>query len=144
MVVFDLDGTLADISARRIHLEGDRPDWTSFNGEMWSDVPNHAIVELYKVLWQSDQFNVILTSGRNERHRQFTENWLFWNNIPFGKIYMRPDGDNRADHALKSEFLADIRRHHGDVLFAVDDRQKVVDMWRSNGIVCLQCDRGDF
>lgn len=29
-----------------------------------------------------------------------------------------------------------------DILFTIDDRQSVVDMWRANGITCLQCKKG--
>ncbi len=31
-----------------------------------------------------------------------------------------------------------------DILLAIADRQQVVDMWREQGLVCLQCDKGDF
>lgn len=31
-----------------------------------------------------------------------------------------------------------------DVLFAVDDRKRVADMWRSVGLTCLHCDEGNF
>ena len=31
-----------------------------------------------------------------------------------------------------------------EVHVAVDDRSQVVEMWRKNGIICLQCDEGRF
>jgi len=31
-----------------------------------------------------------------------------------------------------------------DILCVFDDRQKVVDMWRKNGITCFQVNYGDF
>ena len=31
-----------------------------------------------------------------------------------------------------------------DVFCVVDDRQKVVDMWRENGLTCFQVAPGDF
>ena len=33
-VIFDLDGTLADIEHRRVFLANDRPDWARFNAAM--------------------------------------------------------------------------------------------------------------
>lgn len=143
-VIFDIDGTLADISHRRPYLMGERPDWRKFNDEMGADLPNIPVVELYKTLWDSGKYDLILTSGRYEASRKLTENWLFWNNIPFSKIYMRKNGDTRADFIIKQEFLTDIENVGAEILFAVDDRQQVVDMWRRNGIVCLQCDEGKF
>lgn len=98
----------------------------------------------YKALWDSNLFKLVLTTGRAEKWRAFTENWLFWNDIPFSELLMRPNKDNRADHLLKQEFLERLLARGDGILFAVDDRQQVVDMWRRNGITCLQCAPGDF
>lgn len=143
-VIFDIDGTLADIDHRRKLLEGDKPDWRGFHAGVDGDLPNIPVVALYRALWEGGQFTMILTSGRAERWRAHTEAWLFWNEIPFGELLMRVDGDGRADHIIKQEFLDHIRAKGEDVLFAVDDRQQVVDMWRRNGVTCLQCAPGQF
>lgn len=144
VVVFDIDGTLADITLRRGHLQRPDPDWKQFHSDMATDTPNEPVVEMYRALWSTARFNIILTSGRYERAREYTERWLLWNYIPFEKIYMRPNEDNRPDHILKQGFLDQISSSDGTILFAVDDRQQVVDMWRRNGITCLQCASGDF
>jgi len=52
-VIFDIDGTLANIEHRRVYLYSDRPDWARFNATMGEDTPNTPIVELYKTLWAS-------------------------------------------------------------------------------------------
>jgi len=143
-VIFDIDGTLADIRHRRGLLEGDRPDWNRFNAMMGDDIPNEPVVTLYKSLWETRQFDMVLASGRNEKHRAVTEQWLIWNEIPFGRILMRADKDSRADHIIKQEILDMLLGEGRRIAFTVDDRQQVVDMWRRNGITCLQCDVGDF
>ncbi|MDW9536257.1 polynucleotide kinase [Sinorhizobium meliloti] len=143
-VIFDIDGTIADVEHRRGWLRTSPPDWERFNAEMGEDRPNLPVVELYRVLWNSKQYEMVLTSGRFESSRRLTETWLIWNEIPFGNIYMRQDGDNRADHLVKEDFLAQIRARFGDIAFAVDDRDQVVAMWRRNGITCLQCAYGSF
>jgi len=62
---------------------------------------------------------------------------------------MRPTGGNfkfMADDKLKKMWLDDL--FPGDkkdrILCVFDDRQKVVDMWRDNGIDCFQVAPGDF
>ena len=57
---------------------------------------------------------------------------------------MRADKDQRPDNIIKGEILDMFRKEGRDIAFAVDDRQQVVDMWRENGVLCLQCDVGDF
>jgi len=143
-IIFDIDGTLADIAHRRTFLEQEKPNWTAFNDAMGEDTPNTPVVSLYKTLWNSGEYDIILTSGRSEQDRKITEQWLTWNEIPFGRLEMRQDKDNRADHIIKKEILDKLLTEGKDILFAVDDRQQVVDMWRKNGIACLQCDVGNF
>lgn len=144
VVIFDIDGTLADIRHRRVFLNSVVPDWKSFNSTMGDDVPNKPIVELYKVLWETQKYEIILVSGRGEEYRDITERWLVWNEIPFHALMMRASGDYRPDVKVKKDILQQIRAVYGEVLFAVDDRQQVVDMWRENGVTCLQCAEGNF
>ena len=143
-VLFDIDGTLADIRHRRGYLDGERPDWHRFNEAMGDDTPNIPIVALYKTLWASGDYKIEIVTGRNERFRAVTENWFVWNEIPFSSITMRPDKDFRPDNELKQDILDGLLAKGHKIAFVVDDRQQVVDMWRRNGITCLQCDVGDF
>lgn len=143
-VLFDVDGTLADIAHRRGFLDGQHPDWRSFNDHMGDDTPNTPVVDLYKTLWASSAYELILVTGRNERFREITEQWLTWNEIPFSRLIMRADDDNRADHKIKQEILNALLAENKTIAFTVDDRQQVVNMWRQNGITCLQCDVGNF
>lgn len=144
VVIFDLDGTLANINHRRIHLSTTNTDWKAFNSAMGDDVPNKPIVDLYKTLWDSQRYQLVIVSGRSDEYRKFTEQWLSWNEIPFSELIMRKKGDSRSDHIVKEEILKQIQSLNKEIAFVVDDRQQVVDMWRSNGITCLQCDTGDF
>jgi phosphoglycolate phosphatase-like HAD superfamily hydrolase len=143
-VIFDIDGTLADIVHRRKYLDLDPPNWTLFNAHMGDDTPNAPVVMLYKTLWESGAYNIEIVTGRNERFRGVTETWLTWNEIPFKRVTMRADKDHRADHIIKKEILDSFLAQGLDIAFTVDDRQQVVDMWRENNITCLQCDLGDF
>ena len=52
--------------------------------------------------------------------------------------------DRRADDIVKGELLARMRADHFKPGLAIDDRRRVVDMWRSEGIVCAQVAEGDF
>ncbi len=143
-ILFDIDGTLANIEHRRKYLNQERPNWAKFNAEMGRDTPNHAIVNLYNILWQSDQYEIIIVTGRNENYRKVTETWFVRNEIAFNRILMRPERDNRADYIIKEEILDRLLSEGKEIAFTVDDRQQVVDMWRRRGILCLQCDKGDF
>jgi len=143
-ILFDIDGTLAHVEHRRPHLEKTPPDWKMFNALMGNDTPHKAVVNLYHALWESNDYDIIIVTGRNESYRKVTETWLIWNEIPFSRVIMRADKDNRADHIIKEEILDALLSEGKTIEFTVDDRQQVVDMWRRRGITCLQCDVGNF
>jgi hypothetical protein len=47
------------------------------------------------------------------------------------------------DEVLKKDML-DKHLDINNIFMVVDDRQKVVDMWRSLGLTCLQVAEGNF
>ena len=110
---------------------------------MGSDSVNLPVAELYLALWSSTSFECVLVSGRPEEYRPVTEQWLTWNEIPFNRLLMRRAKDNRKDAIVKEEILRQLLSDGAEIAFAVDDRQSVVDMWRSNGITCFQCAQYD-
>lgn len=58
---------------------------------------------------------------------------------------MRPAGDTTPDHELKQSWLLSLPNEDRERLMcAFDDRQRVVDMWRRNGVLCCQVAPGDF
>ena len=57
---------------------------------------------------------------------------------------MRGDKDSRPDSEVKQDILKQLKDEGKEILFVVDDRQSVVDMWRTSGITCLQCKKGDY
>lgn len=141
-VIFDMDGTLADCEHRRHHVLGEDKNWAAWNAEMGSDTPNEPVVRLLKIL--RDRGAVIVTTGRQEKHRRVTDAWLAFNGIEIDDMYMRADDDMRADHLVKAEMLVQIRADGWEPWLVVDDRNSVVEMWRAQGLTCLQCAPGDF
>ena len=91
------------------------------------------------------EHRLIFCSGRPERTRQATVDWLQRHlGLTPEALYMRGDNDRRADDIVKRELLARMRADRFEPAFAIDDRRRVVDMWRSVGLVCAQVAEGDF
>ena len=141
IAIFDIDGTLADISHRRHHVEKKPKDWKAFFRGMSQDKVIHSIARLCNILYASG-LKILLCSGRSEEHRAETIQWLAENGVNYHELILRRDGDRRTDTIVKREMLAGLDR--SKILFVVEDRNGVVEMWRSEGLVCLQCAPGDF
>lgn len=88
--------------------------------------------------------NVILVSGREDKYEPETREWLLKHGINFDALYMRKTGDNRRDSIVKKEIYEKHIKPYYDIEFVLDDRNQVVEMWRSEGLVCLQVADGNF
>ena len=163
-VIFDLDGTLADIDARRkLSLKPNgKMDWDVFfdASNISLDLPNEPVIKMAQ-LFAADGFNIVIFSGRNDRSFNTTKSWLSKHRVPFHKLVMRPDkflklGDKIADgniatqdmrfmpdEILKKEML-DTFINKDEVFLVVDDRDKVVKMWRDLGLNTFQVAPGNF
>jgi hypothetical protein len=141
IVIFDIDGTLADISAREHHVRKHPKNWKAFFAGMASDKAAASIVRLCNILYDAGVY-IILCSGRNEEHRLQTVEWLRREGVKHHEIRLRADGDMRSDVVAKREMLKGIDK--SKVLFVVEDRSRVCEMWRAEGLTCLQCAKGDF
>ncbi len=144
-IFFDLDGTLADIKHRKHHVEGHRKDFTSFEHPLniAKDKPNRALIELLNILAATEKYKIMLLSGRNSDARNATQEWLKENGVIYDNLFMRASKDYRPDQVIKKELLLSICKPE-EVLCIFDDRNKVVEMWRSLGILCCQVAEGNF
>ena len=141
IVIFDIDGTLADISGRIHHIRKKPKNWNAFTEGMGKDKAIHSMIRLCNILYVSGLY-VILCSGRNERNRPETIEWLEKEGVNFHELLLRKDNDMRQDAVIKREMLQNLAKSR--ILFVVEDRSRVVEMWRSEGLTCLQCAPGEF
>lgn len=137
--VFDLDGTLADCAHRIHHITGPEKDWTAFFAACVDDKPIRHTLDLFIRLNRTDRCEI--WSGRSDEVATDTNRWLLRHAgyVP-RHVRMRKAGDHRPDDVIKREFLAEYGRP--DIVF--EDRARVVEMWRAEGIPCFQVDAGDF
>ncbi|MDE2098930.1 MAG: hypothetical protein KGL39_16875 [Patescibacteria group bacterium] len=147
LYIFDLDGTLADCTHRLHHIQKNPKDWDAFNAGCYSDMLIEHVAHVFHALTEND-CDVEIWTARNESTRQATEDWIGDNLVYPPKDYlkhMRPDSDHRHDDILKEEWLHLMSQKDRARLAGVfEDRSRVVEMWRRNGVPCFQVAKGDF
>lgn len=141
--IFDVDGTLTNASHRQHHVRTKPKNWAAFNAKMHLDTPHDDIIFLAKLFYELGH-TVLISSGRGLENKDVTETWLADHGVQYHGIYMRNARDSRPDCIVKAELLAQIRKDFGEPFMAFDDRSQVVDMWRENGVRCMQVAPGDF
>jgi phosphoglycolate phosphatase-like HAD superfamily hydrolase len=140
--VFDIDGTLADVSHRLHHIQAKRKDWRAFFAASADDKAIEHICDLARHL--SKVKPVVFVSGRSDEVREETEDWLERETGLRGPLYMRGRHDRRPDYIVKAELLDRLQADGYRPIMAFDDRDQVVKMWRAKGIPCAQVAEGNF
>lgn len=160
-IIFDIDGTLANLDHRLRHILKEPKDWDAFYSDMTKDKPIEPIRivcgSLLALQYLADSFgyeakcHVVFCTGRPETYRQETLSWLDKHLLSGTiikpdvlKLYMRKAGDYRPDAKVKEELLTQIKADGYEPILAFEDRERVVNMWRRNGIQCCQVAPGDF
>lgn len=132
-IIVDIDGTLAHMTDRSPY------EWH----KVASDEVDPVVLDVIEKY--IDNTNIILLSGRDSACRDITEQWLADNNVPYSALFMRDMGDMRDDRIVKKELFDEHIRGKYRIPFVLDDRDKVVDMWRNDvGLKVLQVAEGDF
>ena len=138
-IIVDLDGTVC------LH-DGRNPyDLTRVS----EDIPNYPLVQFLKELICNK--HIIFLSGREgtDQCRQDTINWLMENicSPDFGykwELLMRDKNNFEPDEVIKERIFHKEIEPKYNVIAVFDDRDKVVKMWRSLGLLCNQVYWGNF
>lgn len=132
-LLVDIDGTIATKCDRDIY------DYSKVIND-YEVLDVSAIVKDYKSIGHK----IIVMSGRDDDSQEVTEQWLKNHHIPYDEIHMRKTGDKRDDAIVKRELFDEFVRGKYNIHFVLDDRDRVVKMWRDLGLTCLQVNYGNF
>jgi len=169
LIICDIDGTVSDCRHRQ-HLAAGR-DWDAFHALAQDDPPIGAVVWFLKEMRRNGNTTIFLT-GRPDSMRTLTLNWFalsceLYLHEDYAELLMRPKDDFRPDHVIKPELLAKsledgafskyVSDRHGETfdvmnpqgwlasnVLLLDDRDRVVEMWRNLGYDCWQTSMGAF
>ncbi len=148
-VLVDVDGTVADHNGQRGPFEEHKVDL---------DNPREFVISIVQTLYPF--FNICIVSGRHDFCGDMTCDWLDVYGCPYDHILMRNSGDNRSDAIVKEEILKELQAVIGQnlgyfnkneadmddptkpifnmpsdgIAFVLDDRPRVIRMWKSMGV----------
>lgn len=130
VVVFDIDGVLADVRHRLRHVRAKPKDWPAFFAAAVRDEPHPQGLALLREL--ARDHDVLLLTGRPEHTRPQTQAWLESHGVGGYPLRMRPAGDRRPAAVVKRQVLRDLARTR-TVALVVDDDPVVVETLRAAG-----------
>ena len=134
--IFDMDGTLSDVTHRVHFITDNSKDWDAFFEGIEKDNPKLDVLNTLKEL--SRENTILIVTGRHAKYRQVTMDWLDKYNVPYDILITRKDSDFREDTIIKQEIYNNEIKNKFHVVGVFDDRTRVVKMWRGLGLTCFQ------
>lgn len=137
--VLDIDATLSDTSKRIGYIERRPKDWDSF----FEHAKDDAVLEegLAVATTLAADHEIVYLTGRPERTRRITEQWLKDNGFPAGKVYMRGNTDRRPSMLMKLSRLKRLAEQR-PVAILVDDDLSVIKAAEKAGYTVMRADWG--
>lgn len=135
----DIDGTVALRDEDSPKCRGPF-DWR----RVGEDIPNEPVIAVVRAIAAAGH-PIIYMSGRSEECRAATSVWIAEHvRVPGVALLMRPRGDSRPDDVVKRLLYRRMIKPNYEVVAVLDDRDRVVRMWRDLGLTVLQVAEGDF
>ena len=134
-ILCDLDGTLALLNGRNPYDAS----------QCENDLPNIPVIESLRLYYKAG-YKIIFCSGREDKYESQTRSFIeaYCDGIDEYQLFMRKSQDFRKDALIKEEIYEARVAGKYNVLLVLDDRNQVVEFWRSKGLTCFQVAPGDF
>lgn len=131
-IIVDMDSTLCvNLTGRPFYTD----DWAD---KCLYDTPLIGPISIVRAQKMTGTCDIIIITGRKEDGRAQTEEWLKTYNVSYDRLYMRGESDFTKSDTFKEKILKTFILPKYNVLFAIDDDDKCVKMFRNNGLICLQ------
>jgi hypothetical protein len=150
--IFDIDGTMANGKHRQPLIRSKPKNWPAYKRLAFDDSVIEPVMRVFHAVRNAGH-KTFICSGRSEDERSLTERWLsdkciinvqdraFESNA-VTELYMRSANDHREDSIIKMEILNNIIRPRGyQILGVFDDRNRVVQAWRKEGLFVFHVDQ---
>ena len=131
-IIADIDSTLCvNLTGRSFYTD----DWKE---KLIYDTPLAGPISILRAQKMTGTCDILIVTGRKDEGRTQTEEWLKTYNVPYDRLFMRGQNDYTKSDVFKENILNNIILPKYNVLFVLEDDNKCVQMYRRNGLICLQ------
>ena len=123
LAVVDIDGVVADVRHRLVHVQSSPKDWDAFFAAAVDDPPHEEGLAVVRRLMEDHE--VVYLTGRPRKTLADTEAWLARHGISGPRIVMRPERDRRPAAQVKVGLLRRLAEGR-EVGIVVDDDPLVI------------------
>jgi hypothetical protein len=134
--IFDIDHTISN-SFWRDGMIG-TSSWDDYHEASKNDYPFIKVINLINSLYNQG-YAIICITGRPEKFRSLTVDWLLDYKVEVDELLMRPDDCFLKNQELKIKLVEDhFKKYYKDIQFIVDNNEEVCLEFAKLGISSLQ------
>ena len=145
LVILDLDGVISNASHRQHFLRGARKDFDGFFTAAGLDPPYETGLALAASI--ADDHAVAVLTARPNYVFDMTRSWLAAHDVRHDLLILRPES-GRGSHGFSADFkrheLSRLRAAGYEVALAVDDDERIIEMYRSEDVFALYVHSGYY
>ena len=145
LVIFDLDGVISDASHRQHFLRGARMDYRGFFTAAGLDPPYRTGLALAESV--AEDHAVAILTARPNYVVDMTRSWLAANEVRHDLLILRPRR-GRGSHGPSADYkrheLGRLRAAGYEVAFAIDDDERIIEMYRAEDVLALYVHSGYY
>ena len=135
--IFDMDGTLCDVSSVRHYVVGETKNFDAFHKAAVTSCPPHQWVVDAAREADARGIKVLIVSARMARWGRDSLKWATNVGVPWHDAWFRQNGDFRRDNIVKREIYHDICERGYNVTRAYDDNPSIVALWEELKVDCV-------
>jgi hypothetical protein len=137
-VLFDVDGTLVDVSSIQHLVDEGLRQFDTFHRESVNCPPHFKVLAIAQGLLKED-IDVLAISGRQEHYRALTDYWLAMHSLPLHELILRPNEYDGNRIQFKTEVFANLSlRYH--VVAVFDNDPQLISLWLTKDVpFVVQC-----
>ncbi len=132
-VIVDVDGVISDASSRQ-HLAKARR-WDEFFAGCPDDPPLEATAALVRSL--AADLTVVLLTARPWHLLSDTLVWLKMHEVRWDLLILRPPSSGGSSRAYKATEVINLRHQGFDLLYALEDDPRNVEMYAESDVPCV-------
>ena len=157
LIIFDIDGTIANCEHRMHHImpvpshdpvtgRKVQKRFDRFHRDCVDDTPIPAVVDIYKRYVADPEVTVVLLTGRPYSARQDTVDWFVKHDLSgYDQLFTKFEDQDYMPDKEQKPLVADlVEAEYGrpvDMVF--EDRARVVQMWKDRGTFVINVDQND-
>lgn len=137
VIVFDIDGTLVNVSGLYDWVQEKRTDYDVYHDLVLEAPPNQWVIDELHQHWDRGH-DIYLITVREQRYYAKTAEWMVKHSVPYHRLVMRRSGDTRSTLDVKRDLIQGVLDEGKRITLSYEDNPELIPVWKEFGIPVIE------